>query len=242
MKILFINFQSGMHMSYGYMQYITSGWKYIFPHNSDALDKAIGFINKEQPDIVAFAEIDDCSWRTKQCNHVQTLAMKTHLKYFHFFPTRVSGKWIVQGNAILSRHPIVETGQVQLPGRGEKRYLCNANIDINSTVLHFFTTHLSTTKKRNEKQRQFIADTMKKINTPAILTGDFNIGAQEMKIIQNQTHLIDVKFDATFPSWKPKIILDHMFVSEELDIQKITTYTKEKFSDHLPIGISCNML
>ncbi|MEA3323172.1 MAG: endonuclease/exonuclease/phosphatase family protein [Patescibacteria group bacterium] len=242
MKILFINFQSGMRMVNGHMQYLTSGWKYLFPHNSDGLEDVVTFINREQPDIVSFAEIDDCSLRTKQCNQVDVIGQKTHLEHTIFFPTRVSGKWIHQGNAILSRYPISSSEKIQLPGSGEKRYLCRADIIINKKTLQFFTTHLSTTKKRNKRQRQFIADTMQKINTTAILTGDFNIGAQEMTIIKNQTSFVDVQFTPMFPSWKPEVILDHIFVSGGCSVKKSTTYVNEKFSDHLPIGVECDDL
>jgi endonuclease/exonuclease/phosphatase family metal-dependent hydrolase len=237
MKILFINFQSGMRMTKGHVQYLTSGWKYLLPHNSDALKDVVEFINKEKPDIVSFAEIDDCSFRTKQCNQVGVISQKTHLEHFIFFPTRVSGMWINQGNAILSKYPIANSNQEQLPGRGEKRYLCSADIFVDKNKLKLYTTHLSTTKKRNVMQREFIASKMQQVQVPAILTGDFNIGAREMQIIKHKTNFKDIKFENTFPSWKPKMILDHIFVSKEFNVQQSKTYIEEKFSDHLPIGI-----
>lgn len=242
MKILFINFQSGMHMVSGHAQYLTSGWKYLFPHNSDALDDVINFIKKEDPDFVSFAEIDSSSWRSKYRDQVEFISQKTELSHFVFFPTRVNGSWIVQGSAILSKYPIADSMQIKLPGYGEKRYLCKANIKFDKYTLQYYTTHLSTNKKLNIAQRYFIAKKMCSVQTPAILTGDFNIGKDEMQIIKDNTCLDDVVFEPMFPSWKPTMILDHIFVSKEFDVQKIVTYDDEKFSDHLPIGIMYNML
>jgi endonuclease/exonuclease/phosphatase family metal-dependent hydrolase len=241
MKIIFINFQSGMKMIQGHRQYFTSGWKYLFPHNSIALKDVVDFVNREKPDIVSFAEIDGVSWRSKGLNQIKEISNATHLEHSDFFVTRVQGNWIQQGNAVLSRYPILNTKQIKLPGRGERRYLCNANIDVESHILKFYTTHLSTSKQRNKMQRQFIAKKMNSIKTPAILTGDFNIGAEEMKIIKSQTCLRDIKFEPMFPSWKPNIILDHIFVSKECKVIKNTTYKDAIFSDHLPIGIECEL-
>jgi len=242
MKIIFINFQSGMYMVSGHMQYLTSGWKYIFPHNSRALTNVINFIRKESPDIVSFAEIDGPSWRSKKINQVKVISQKTGLEYFTFFPTRVQGRWINQGNAILSRHPIGHTTQIKLPGYGEKRYLCRADISLGKCVVQYYTTHLSTDKKINIAQRYFIAKKLQHIKIPAILTGDFNIGKDDMQIIKDNTDLNDVVFEPMFPSWQPKMILDHVFMTQEFVVQKSVTYVDEKFSDHLPIGVEYGVL
>ena len=117
LKILFINFQSGMCMSEGYSQYFTKGWKYIFPHNSDSLSDVIEFIKKEKPDIVTFAEIDGASWRSKNIDQVKSISEQTNLKYNHFFLTRSVNNWINQGNAIISKYPVYaeNQGTIQLP-------------------------------------------------------------------------------------------------------------------------------
>ncbi len=238
LKILFINFQSGMCMSKGYSQYFTNGWKYIFPHNSISLNDVIEFIKKEKPDAVMFAEIDGTSWRSKNIDQVKIISEKTSLKYNHFFPTRVSGKWINQGNAIISKYELDNNTQIKLPGYGEKRYLCSSNIVIENRVVKYYTTHLSTNKQINLAQRYFIAKKLKRSKNTTILTGDFNIEKDSLEIIKKYTNMNDVDLKKTFPTWNPTKILDHIFVSNDCEVKKVHVYNEALFSDHLPIGVN----
>lgn len=236
LKILFINFQSGMHITQGYMQYVTSGWKYVLPHNSKGLQDVITFIQRENPDIVSFAEIDGPSWRSKGLDHVKEICTATELRYHAYFPTRKTGTWVNQGSAILSRYPLSDSTQMKLPGYDESRYLCSASIDVEGEKITYKTTHLSTNEKLNSAQRFFIAKKLQKIDGPAILTGDFNIEKYKLGLIVSHTDFNDLDFDKTFPSWHPRHTLDHMFISSHGQAENITTYTDEHFSDHLPIG------
>ncbi len=241
LKILFINFQSGMYMSKGYLQYITKGWKYIFPHDSISLNDAVKFIKKEKPDVVMFAEIDGSSWRSKDIDQVKIISKKTSLKYNHFFPTRVMGKWINQGNAIISKYELNNNTQIKLPGYGEKRYLCSSNIVIENSVIKYYTTHLSTNKQINLAQRYFIAKKLKRNKDTTILTGDFNIEKDSLEIIKKYTNMNDIKLKETFPTWNPAKILDHIFISNDCEIKKVYVCNETRFSDHLPIRVSINI-
>ncbi len=236
-KIFFVNFQSGMKMSKGYWQYITNGWKYILPHNSDSLKDVIKFINKEKPDVVSFAEIDGSSWRSKNIDQVKLISKETNLAYNHFYKTRGNGRWINQGNAIISKYELKNNTQIKLPGYGEKRYLCSSDIKIGNQNIKYYTTHLSTNKQINVAQRYFIAKKISEELGLKILTGDFNIERDELNIIKNHTNMTDIELQNTFPAWAPVKILDHIFVSNNFNIKEVDIYAGVNFSDHLPIGL-----
>jgi endonuclease/exonuclease/phosphatase family metal-dependent hydrolase len=235
-KIIFINFQSGMMITKSYGQYFQQGWKYFLPHNSIGLEKVVNFLNKEKPDIVSLAEIDSYSWRSKQVDQVKFISQKTDLKESVFFSTHRLGQLINQGNAILSKYSLTKTAQQRLPGFGERRYLCQAEIDLGQQKLLYFITHLSTNKNVNIAQRNFIAKKILNHNQPAILTGDFNSEKDCLNIIANNTKMNEIQFKPTFPTWQPRFTLDHIFIHQDYKIVNKQIYEKAKFSDHLPIG------
>ena len=69
------------------------------------------------------------------------------------------------------------------------------------------------------------------------------------KILEHFNYLIGSYDKAELLGIYLKKIIDEVDIDNdvdlielEFDVQKIVTYGEEKFSDHLPIGIVCNML
>ena len=105
-RILTLNIEYCASITRGYWQYLTSAWKYVIPHNVNAISNIARVINKEDVDICTFVEIDGGSFRTLHGNNLKKLANKTVLKKFHFFPVRKILNLVNQGNGILTKYDI----------------------------------------------------------------------------------------------------------------------------------------
>lgn len=241
LKIAFLNFQNGIGITKGYWQYFTKGWKYFFPNNTKNVKDLISFINKEKLDIISLAEIEGGSWRSKSVNQVNLINKETDLHYQKFFPAHQMGKIINQGNAILSKYPILSVKSQKMPGKGESRYLVKAKIKINERTVTYFTTHLSLKKKYNSKQVEFISNEVKKQKGLVILTGDFNVDEQALISLRKKLKLNKIEAAGTFPSWKPNHNLDHVFFSKEFRIRKKYIFKNVKISDHIPISVEMSL-
>lgn len=241
LKIAFLNFQNGIGITKGYWQYFTRGWKYFLPNNTKNVKSLINFINKEKLDIISFAEIEGGSWRSKSVNQVDLISKKTGLNHQKFFPSYRMGKIINQGNAILSKHPILSVKSQKMPGKGESRYLVKAKIKIGKKKITYFTTHLSLKKKYNSKQIKFIANEVKKQKGSVVLTGDFNADEKALVILKKNLRLNKVSSSNTFPSWNPHLTLDHVFLSKDFKVRKKHFFKNVKISDHVPISVEMSL-
>jgi endonuclease/exonuclease/phosphatase family metal-dependent hydrolase len=238
-KISTFNIQSGVGITKDYWQYLTSFWKYFLPHSQDNIIKTANFINSEKIDVISLTEIDGGSLRSQNINQLKLLSNLTSLNESIFFATYKFGKVINQGNAILSKYPILESKNYRLPGKGEPRYLGMALLKMEKNNLTILVTHLSLDKKDRIEQIKYISEFVNNITTPLILSGDFNINNESELITINNTGLKRAANYKTYPSWNPKICKDSIFVSDSFIIKK-RYMLKTNISDHLPIVIEAN--
>lgn len=112
------------------------------------------------------------------------------------------GNGLCFGNAVLSKHPIVEHAAFELPGResGETRSLLYALVDHPRGLFPVFVTHLNWKLHHGSvrvRQVQFIADKIKELaptggddltRLPPVLMGDFNASpeADEIRYLTGQ--------------------------------------------------------
>jgi endonuclease/exonuclease/phosphatase family metal-dependent hydrolase len=102
-----------------------------------------------------------------------------------------------QGNALLSRHPVLAQYAVPLPGgdRAEQRALLCARLDTPQGELAFYVTHLAWKAGESplrEEQVRFITDHIgreaaRDTTLPAVLAGDFNACADAPEITRLTT-------------------------------------------------------
>lgn len=116
------------------------------------------------------------------------------------------GKGLAFGNAVVSKHPIVEHSAYELPGRetGETRSLLYALVQHPAGLLPVFVTHLNWKLHHGAirvKQVQFLCDRIKELapaddgaRLPPVLMGDFNASpdADEIRYLTG-LHTIDGK-------------------------------------------------
>ena len=76
---------------------------------------------------------------------------------------------------------------------------------------------------------------------PFIIAGDFNLfwGEEEIELFLRALNLknANIKNIPTYPSWKPKKVLDFIIYSEGIKINDFKVLTDVRLSDHLPLYV-----
>jgi len=231
-RIGFLNFQNGVNVNKGYLQYLISFWKYHLPHSIKFIKNAKKDL--EKLDVLGLSEVEFGSLSTGFVNYLNYISKTINLKHKTFFPIYKISKIYNRGSAILTKHPILKIKNFELPSIGKLRSLGQIAIKINKTKVNFFITHLALNSFDRKKQIDEIARILKKIKKPSILVGDFNTHNESelLPIIHSGLKMIN-KYK-TYPSWNPKKTIDYLFFTNHFKLKKLIKYNK-KLSDHLPV-------
>ncbi len=161
------------------------------------LDRIIEEINRIKPDIVMLQEVDRPSKRSAYIDEMRYIMDKSYFRYgsyatnwkVQFIPSDGIGR-IDEGNAVLSRWPIVETQLLPLPLRGDidalTRYfyvrenVMTCRISAPGMDLNIANTHLSAFSTDDTKRRQFekylsVLDEWNAAGKPFVTGGDYNL-------------------------------------------------------------------
>ena len=80
-----------------------------------------------------------------------------------------------------------------------------------------------------------IAELVGHEDRPTILAGDFN-ASEEAELELLAESILDRATSApTFPSWRPRRHLDHLFFSRHFAVRRTYAFDRFRFSDHLPL-------
>ncbi|MGB9826113.1 MAG: endonuclease/exonuclease/phosphatase family protein, partial [Desulfofundulus sp.] len=134
------------------------------------------------------------------------------------------------GIAILSRYPISEHKYYPLPSSHEPRGLQSASIHHQAGTFYLLNTHLGLNYREREKQAAAIQEIVSALDGPVVLVGDMN--TEQLTFPELPVTLPDRL--PTFPSYRPRLGLDHIFASHHWDIIKAFTPSTGA-SDHLPL-------
>jgi endonuclease/exonuclease/phosphatase family metal-dependent hydrolase len=232
-KVLTINIEGAVSNTRGYLGYAATALRNFFPHSNAPLYELAEYIKKEHIDIIALTEIDGGSFRTRHISQVGMLAALTKLDYASFNPTYRLRKIINQGDGLLSRFPEHNREYYKLFSK-HPRYLEFTTADVDNQKIKIIVTHLSLGRKARMRELKQIAAIFTHNDGPKILMGDFNTEKTDELNILKDVGLVDTYIGKTFPSWKPKKSIDHIFVSPEFQIVK-TYLCPLIISDHLGV-------
>jgi endonuclease/exonuclease/phosphatase family metal-dependent hydrolase len=145
------------------------------------------------------------------------------------------------GNALLTRHPIVEVHRIDLSmDRREPRGALAATIDVNGTLLHVLAAHLGLRVRERRFQVRQILDYLDEVrNSLYVVLGDFNDWLPGRSVV----HLLDDRMGKppqprSFPGAWPIVALDRIWVHPAAALRRIFTHASpvaRKASDHLPV-------
>ena len=220
------------------------------------LHRIADIIEKSKADIIGLNEVDrNFSRRSDYEDQINWLAKQLNM-YQGFSPSiSLSSKNQANvreyGNALLSRYPITTKKSHSFhlkPGLAEPRSLLEASIQINGKLVRFYVTHLSLNSSLHRKQSNFIIHQLDKCSHPMIIMGDWNMrpGSNKWcnitKRFQDVWNLAGNGTGFTYPSKKPRIRLDYLFVSQEVlvvDVELVKILSKA--SDHLPLKATLSL-
>ena len=145
------------------------------------------------------------------------------------------------GNALLTRHPIVEVHRIDLSmTQREARGALAATIDVGGTTLHVLATHLGLRVHERRFQVQQILKYLDSVrNTFVVVLGDFN----DWLPGRSAAHVLDHRLGrpprpATFPVAWPVVALDRIWVHPPAAMRRISAHATPNSrvaSDHLPV-------
>ena len=145
------------------------------------------------------------------------------------------------GNALLTRHPIVEVHRIDLSMESrEARGALAATIDVGGTVLHVLATHLGLRIHERRFQVRQIVDYLDSVrNTLVVVLGDFN----DWLPGRSAAHVLDHRLGrpprpATFPVAWPIVALDRVWVHPRRALRRVSVHASAAArlaSDHLPV-------
>lgn len=211
------------------------------------LERIAALIRDADPDIVAFQEIDQHAWLSDYVDQLDHLQQMTAYPYA-FFGDHVSAKKAVYGTAILSKHPIKKAISRQFsrtfPTPRKGFVFCEIELPgkhrVSVASIHATWINILSRATR-EKQMHEIIEHFSEIDTPFILSGDFNSHFSRpldrsletlLKGLPVFAHEHHDNSQITYPKTKRRI--DWIFPSKHFKIVEYRTI-ETRVSDHLPL-------
>jgi endonuclease/exonuclease/phosphatase family metal-dependent hydrolase len=209
-------------------------------HDPDRVAAVIGELNA---DVVALQEF---TYPASIALETRTPVTLTTLDRYEcaLGPTRQRTRKTVTecfGNALLTRHPIVEVHRIDLSmERREPRGALAATIDVGGTLLHVLATHLGLRIHERRFQVRQILDYLDSVrDTRVVVLGDFN----DWLPGRSAAHVLDHRLGkpprpATFPVAWPVVALDRIWVHPRRALRGVSihaTAAARVASDHFPV-------
>jgi endonuclease/exonuclease/phosphatase family metal-dependent hydrolase len=215
-----------------------------------SLERIAEVIRESQADIIGLNEVDRYfSKRSGYIDQISWLANRLKMNYAFGETIALQSKDSAAprqyGNAFLSRYPIVweKNHPVTFHSRvTEGRSLLETHVQLHEQLLKVYITHLSLNPLTHKKQTEFILEKALNDSHPVIMMGDWNMkpGARAWKKITRYfTDVCDAAGEGayyTFPSFRPSLQLDYIFVSRDIHVASVEVIKKfSSTSDHLPL-------
>lgn len=224
-----------------------TGWDYHLPlpfsgmwrPTRGNLDKIVGFLREENPDIIGLIEVDNGSYRTGKLSQAEQIAQS--LNHAHVYACKYGERSLAQrvpimreqGNAFLTNQDIHAQGFHYFT-EGVKRLV----IELEFEDFVIFLVHLSLLYRHRQYQLAQLYELFRQQHKPILVAGDFNAfwGDRELRLFLAATGLLNANRQGhpTFPSRAPLRQLDFVFHSPGIEVTGFRV-PKVRHSDHLPV-------
>ncbi|HEX3729280.1 MAG TPA: endonuclease/exonuclease/phosphatase family protein [Opitutaceae bacterium] len=220
------------------------------------LRKIAALLHRLSPDVVALQEIDECSGWAGNFDHLDYLRVHTSFPFAAFgINNRRAGMLkLCYGNALLSRHALIETETVVFGQRrvGEKGFLF-AELDVRGRCVPVVNLHFHFgSRERRLRQLDQLLDWLRlkqrsraaHWSIPPLICGDFNnpshhddaTAALLGHLAEYGDYQAHPQNAPTFPSPVPRRTLDFVFVPapcRQVRCEVIRSF----LSDHRPVMV-----
>lgn len=190
-------------------------------------------------DLISLQEVDVQRPRSFGIDQAAEIARQLDMDFV--FGAAINYKIGAYGNAILSRYPVLQSVNHQLPAPRPERSMLELKIEVRGKILRLFNTHMELDRKLRLRQiQEYIIPLILSANTATLFCGDLNEGPAEAGILYLSNYLQDSfrvnsgSLTKTFPSDNPITRMDYIFYNQAcaaVDYQIIPSLA----SDHLPI-------
>ena len=221
---------------------------YNIYHGEDAnggsnLDAVAGIINSLEPDLVALQEVDNKTRRAKGLDLTAELSQRTGMK--GIFGKAMDYDGGGYGEAVLSRHPIIEMKNNLLPHtpKAEPRAALEIRVELPCGVnMAFVGTHLDHQRDQGNRMMQAkrIVELYENYDLPIVLAGDLNAtpGSDPINLLSRQWS--DAAHDnsqPTFPAKKPARRIDYIMYKPKgrWKVIEVRVINEKVASDHCPV-------
>ena len=236
LRLLSYNIQAGIETN-RYRHYVTRGWKHVLPHRGRVQNlQAIAKILTEY-DVIGLQEVDAGSLRTGFLDMTEYLARQSGHPYWYRQVNRDIGMLAQNSNGLISRiKPTQVTNHRLPPGNGRGAMLME--FGSGRDALRICSMHLALSRRQRQRQLDFISE-LTQDSSNLIVMGDLNAGCDSREVrgfIESNALSSPACSQPTFPSWAPIRRIDHILVSNNLQVEnaEVVDYP---LSDHLPISI-----
>jgi endonuclease/exonuclease/phosphatase family metal-dependent hydrolase len=214
------------------------------------------------PDVVGLQEVDRSQPRSHVLDLTREVAEGLGAQHWRFAPALIGtpgGTWRAAldaddegvdasyGVALVSRYPVRQWRVVRLPAapvrspvvlpgskqliwlRDEPRVGLAAVVETPRGVMTIATTHLSFVPVWNGVQLRTLVAALRALPGPRVLLGDLNMPPPFPRLLSGWTALARTP---TYPTWEPKIQLDHVLASGDLPPVAVVECPRLSVSDH----------
>jgi len=240
LRLLSYNIQTGV-ASQRYRHYVTRGLRHVMPHAK--VVKNLNLISSlvSGYDLVALQEVDAGSLRTGFINQTEYLAHRAGFPHWYSQTNRSLGRLAQVSIGLLSRLQPAQVTEHRLPGP-PGRGMMLVRIGHGTQALHLLILHLSLGRRARRLQLGYINEVMQDCRHMVVM-GDFNapLDSPEIRQLLNSSSLrLPSEVLNTFPSWRPQRGLDHILVSDQLQVLD-THVLQRRLSDHLPLAMELRL-
>jgi endonuclease/exonuclease/phosphatase family metal-dependent hydrolase len=241
LRLLTYNIQVGITAA-SYRDYLLHLWKYLLPysrriHNLQNIARMIS-----QFDMVGLLELDSGSLRSGFVNYAEYLAQEALFPHWYQKVNRQWGRVASHSMGLLSRYAPIEVSRHNLPGLVSGRGALKVCFGNHDDPLVLVLLHLSLSRSARLAQMEFVSGLIKGYRNVVIM-GDLNCGcgSPELTMLLEKSDLRMPYSDlSTYPSWSPRIHLDHILLSPTIGIDSVSVLNYA-FSDHLPIAMEISV-
>lgn len=234
MRVAVCNVQSGLGTHRGWWDYAWTFRHRIVPRTTRHIERIGAALRREGVDLAVFTEVDGGSTRTAGIDQAALLAESGGFADHAFFACFEVGQRVRQGNAVHGRGAVRAVHNHRMSGVGEPRFLSEASVTLPDGDVRVFAAHTSLDVAVRRSQLVEIRDIVAGAEGPTLLAGDFN-ARQSEELDDLASALEQVACGPTFPSWRPRWALDHLFVDRSFEVVRARVMSEVRAADHLPL-------